>query len=203
MVNKPDLTSLPPTDRQCTAMKVGSGRRCKQYAIRGGSVCVKHGGKAPQVWEAAQRRLFRAQLRKDMTQLTHDLELNAEQMGPIQVLLDAVYRSHAQVQIMGAFVADLAPGDYTVTYARTGEDRPNPYLLMYERALAQAATASKLAIDAGVAEAIVQIEQDKAKLLASVINAVLADPELGLTAAQRAKAPPVLGRHLRALAPAS
>lgn len=46
------------TDRQCTATKHGTENRCKSAAIKGGTVCVYHGGKAPQVRAAANRRLL-------------------------------------------------------------------------------------------------------------------------------------------------
>src|SRR5690606_21776065 len=35
-----------------------TGLPCKAYAIHGGNVCVTHGGSAPQVREAARRRLL-------------------------------------------------------------------------------------------------------------------------------------------------
>lgn len=44
---------------QCTAKAKGSGQRCKRRPIPGGTVCVKHGGGAPQVKDAAQARLDR------------------------------------------------------------------------------------------------------------------------------------------------
>jgi hypothetical protein len=50
-----------PLDSTCTARSKRSGVRCKRYAIPGGRVCVMHGGKAPQVIEAAQARLLRLQ----------------------------------------------------------------------------------------------------------------------------------------------
>ncbi len=43
--------------RQCTAKAKGTGKRCRQRPIRGGTVCHKHGGSAPQVKAAAARRL--------------------------------------------------------------------------------------------------------------------------------------------------
>lgn len=46
---------------QCTATAKGSGQRCKRLPIPGGTVCVKHGGGAPQVQEAALARLRRLQ----------------------------------------------------------------------------------------------------------------------------------------------
>ena len=43
---------------QCTAMSKQSGERCKSSAIPGGAVCLIHGGSAPAVKLAAQRRLL-------------------------------------------------------------------------------------------------------------------------------------------------
>jgi hypothetical protein len=34
------------------------GSACKRWSIRGGYVCPSHGGRAPQVRRAAERRLF-------------------------------------------------------------------------------------------------------------------------------------------------
>lgn len=43
---------------QCHATARVSGQRCKNPAIMGGTVCPYHGGNAPQVREAARRRLL-------------------------------------------------------------------------------------------------------------------------------------------------
>lgn len=43
--------------RQCRATSRRSGERCKRAAIRGGTVCAMHGGRAPSVKAAAARRL--------------------------------------------------------------------------------------------------------------------------------------------------
>lgn len=60
-----DLRQVEPTTRntkaRCTATtKHGpnAGKRCKQAAINGGTVCVKHGGSAPQVRAKATQRLM-------------------------------------------------------------------------------------------------------------------------------------------------
>lgn len=50
--------TIVPEDRLCTANVHGTDRRCKVAAIKGGSVCVFHGGRAPQVRAAANRRLM-------------------------------------------------------------------------------------------------------------------------------------------------
>lgn len=46
---------------QCTAHSSQTGERCRKMAIRGADVCIKHGGGAPQVREAARARLAEAQ----------------------------------------------------------------------------------------------------------------------------------------------
>lgn len=53
------LTGRDP--RLCAAhLSDGSGRLCGRWAIRGGNVCPMHGASAPQVREAARRRLLEA-----------------------------------------------------------------------------------------------------------------------------------------------
>lgn len=47
---------VPP--KQCSAHSSRTGDRCRAYAIIGGSVCVTHGGAAPQVREAARKRFL-------------------------------------------------------------------------------------------------------------------------------------------------
>ena len=46
---------LPAT--MCQAKCRGRDKQCGHYAIAGGTVCRYHGGRAPQVMKAAQRRL--------------------------------------------------------------------------------------------------------------------------------------------------
>ena len=46
---------------RCTATAKGSRQRCKRRPIPGGNVCVKHGGGAPQVKQAALERLLALQ----------------------------------------------------------------------------------------------------------------------------------------------
>lgn len=52
-----------PDSEQCTARSKTSGRRCRQLAIAGGTVCGYHGGEAPQVRQAAREAVERAEKR--------------------------------------------------------------------------------------------------------------------------------------------
>ncbi len=45
-------------DRICTAHSSRTGDRCKRHAIIGGTVCPSHGGRAPQVRAAADKRIL-------------------------------------------------------------------------------------------------------------------------------------------------
>ena len=44
--------------RQCTAKSTTTGNRCGKSAIKGGTVCDRHGGSAPQVRRKAALRLL-------------------------------------------------------------------------------------------------------------------------------------------------
>lgn len=54
------LTARHPRVR-CTAHSSRHGRPCRAWAMRGSTVCVAHGGRAPQVRDAADRRVMIAQ----------------------------------------------------------------------------------------------------------------------------------------------
>lgn len=56
---------VPPEDFRCRARSINpdnpyQGQRCRHYRIRGGVVCLKHGGNLPNVKKAAQTRLLMA-----------------------------------------------------------------------------------------------------------------------------------------------
>lgn len=50
-------SQLREGERICTTIKQ-NGERCKRYAIKGGFVCMTHGGAAPQVRARANKRLL-------------------------------------------------------------------------------------------------------------------------------------------------
>lgn len=53
--------SNPTADGKCTATAKRSGKRCTHYPMHGSTVCAQHGGKAPQVMAAAERRMVEAE----------------------------------------------------------------------------------------------------------------------------------------------
>jgi hypothetical protein len=154
--------------------------------------------------------LQRERLNGDLGRLLEELEVNASNRHPVEILLDAVARTWGMVQVLGALVGGLR----TEGPALTDDDRGDvgrlwgfdhrrdgaPHVLtdMYATWLDRAVRASKLAIDAGVDERRVQLAQRLAGTMTDVLQAVLAD--LDLTPAQRQVAAVAIPRHLRAAA---
>lgn len=65
MLKKGQQPSVPD-ERRCVGHTAGSdGKRCPNAAIKGGSVCSAHGGKAPQVKAKAKERLLIAAVMKE------------------------------------------------------------------------------------------------------------------------------------------
>lgn len=86
--------------------------------------------------------------------------------------------------------------DRLLAFNREGMVTPHPFVDEYHKALDRRAKFAKLAIDAGVEERRVEIEEEKGRQVAAVIKAVLADLGHDLAADDVRK---VVGRHLRAV----
>lgn len=73
----------------CTA-HTSSGKPCKRWAIVGGTVCPTHGGSAPQVREAARRRIagFVPRALQEMERLAQGAESEAVRVRALIDLLD-------------------------------------------------------------------------------------------------------------------
>jgi hypothetical protein len=103
--------------KRCTATVIKTGERCKRARIPGTTVCATHGGSAPQVRAAAQRRVQEARARELAESVGVDVPQFASATDVARYLLERVSRRSAQ---FGA-LAD-ASGDVTYT-DRTGRER--------------------------------------------------------------------------------
>lgn len=123
-----------PMRQRCHARTRG-GRQCGNTAIEGGTVCRMHGGAAPQVIAAADRKVVEARVLSEVEALR--LEIGARH--PLDVLLDQIER-----------LAAIA-----VLWEREGD---------FERASKAATDAgrlAKLALDAGVDERRVRLAESQ------------------------------------------
>lgn len=174
------------------------GVKCKNKAIPGGLVCRSHGGAAPQV---ANRAAVVAEV------LSWGLgEAHAD---PGEVLLRLVTQSARRVESysreLEAHVAEsdtLRAALIAKSYGEFGE------IGEYIRGLAvleaqerdRCATFASKAVAAGLDKRRVELAERQGALIGELLNAVLNDPALGLTAQQRRAVPDVARAHLSLVA---
>lgn len=171
---------------RCSAHSKQTGKPCGNYAMRGATVCRLHGGKAKQVQKAAKKRLEENKLR-DMLErrLGEPIEVD-----PVTAILGRIHAKAAevawlrnQVQLLSAD-EDLVWGTTKVREDPTGgvETTEEPYvnlwLKLYHEAEKQLVWFSKMALDAGVDERRVRMEEAAASQL--VLFANLLAEKLGI-----------------------
>lgn len=181
----------------------GKGARCKAWPVKGATVCVAHGGSAPQVRAKAA---VRAELMS--------WGLDAPDVDPGETLLKLVAQSAARAQryadelehlvtdspsLRDALVAETWIPTETAGSYKAGEYIRGLAVLEAQERDRCANFAAK-AIAAGLNERMVRLAERQGRLIADVLRAVFDDPELGLTAAQRAAVPDVARRHLAVVA---
>jgi hypothetical protein len=203
-----DYLSKHPLRVQCSANAKSTGKRCTRPAIWGGKVCPVHGGAAPQV---KARAAVNAELARwgagDTT------------LDPGMVLLRLVTQSANRAEFYAGLLEEqyvaAAEGAETASLpAKVGE------LIGYKYALAKDGTAVPIeeairglvqlegqerdrcgtfaakAVAAGLMERQIKMAEKQGEFLAEFMRAILDDPELGLTEAQRKAAPGVARRIL-------
>lgn len=172
--------TTPP--RQCTATCNESGQRCKLRPIRGGTVCHKHGGSAPQVRAKANARVAEAEL---LAQAQEDPAMAGA--TPAELLLHAAH-STGQVVLMLQKNGAGRSADPALL------DTLGQWLDRLSRA-AQVVVSSKA--DELVIAQQARVAEGQARQLAVVMNQVLNG--LGLTPDQHALVPELLGSALASL----
>ena len=191
---------------KCSAKAKRTGKQCGKAAMRGGSVCRSHGGSAPQIRAKAAERVALAEAEK-----LQAAELaRAERLGlidpaegdPVRRLLEAVERQAMLVAFWGLKVVEVPEGEawgptYHAQGTRTGRDLPHITLRMYEEAVERMARISKVALDAGVDERVIQLAEAHGAMVHGLVSAIL--DGLALTDEQTAKVPALVHQHLQAI----
>jgi hypothetical protein len=199
-----DLTR--PGGALCGAPKKDA-TKCKQPAGAGTDHlgfgrCKYHGGNSPSHRNAAARETVAFRHKAFGTPIDVD---------PGTALLMEVRRSAGIVQWLGEVIAefttelDLAGGarearDAVQTLGEQGRAAA-VWVDLYFRERKNLASVAKMALDAGVAERQVQLQEEQGRLLANVIQAILND--LNLTVEQRTIVPGVVRKHMLAIEAAS
>lgn len=212
-------------DRPCT--KCGSQvalRPCRSYPRIGQTKCHAHGGNTPQAEAAAYRRTTETEALVAAGKLAELLDLNdPDDLHPIDGLLEAVRRSVRMARALDTMVRglDLYPevgfeivgdglhlgGDTGLRWISTnqplfgpdhqGDGRPHVLIDMLRVWTELAAKACKLALDAGIDERRLQMEEAETDQLLGAVMRALATIEA--TVPQQEAFTMALAGELRAL----
>lgn len=170
----------------CTATAKSTGKQCTRPPVPGATVCRFHGGAAPQVQAAAQRRLLLEQATAHV-----DLWGGRKDVHPAQALLDLVQAKAAEVAYWESRVAQVkahkdlvwgttkstATSDGTVTVE---EAVPAIELNMLHTAQKQLAEFAAASLRAGVESAMVELAKAQAATIVAVLRAALSDPRVNV-----------------------
>jgi hypothetical protein len=178
--------------------KSGNGTPCRAWPVKGATVCVTHGGAAPQV---AAKAAVRAEVQAwglDQPQVDHAQVLGAlvamaaGRVRLVSAQLQAQFEAYAE---RGEDLADddgmvAMPGGiraligYKYGLTKDGDRLPveeaTRGLAAYEAEWTdRLGRLCKLAIDAGLEERRLQVEEQQAAMVAQVLSAALAEVGLG------------------------
>ena len=150
--------------RRCTAKSSRTSERCRQYAIKGSTVCGTHGGRAPQIKRAAAARSIRDQVSRLGLVEASPID------DPVAALMDLGAEAIALVNALRFHVAMLErvgtePG-------RLGEQL-KPEITAYLGAIREAERIVVSIVKLNLAERLVRIDEERAQLVVTVIERVL------------------------------
>lgn len=187
--------SEPMKPRRCVA-RTSSGNPCRRAPIRGGTVCPSHGGRAPQVKAAAERRQTAQALEADARAV---LAFEAVQPveDPVLALAELAAEVRATVRALGQRVNALQDPRY-VSPLGTEQTRAELTLLgQYQDRLARMLTAlGQFDLD----ERRVRLTEAQVRAVAHVVERLLGF--LALPPQRDTEARAEVGRLFRELATA-
>jgi hypothetical protein len=203
---RPPCSRCRKVHEKCTAHSK-AGRACGMNPPAGSDVCTKHGGAAPQVRAAAERRREEELARQAVARFALPIEI-----GPGEALLQEVHRSagmvawvEAQVvRITGEAPDTLVRGvrvtkrtDTDSGWSTSTEAGPSVHvwLDLWQKERRHLREVCRDALAAGIEERRVQLAEQHAAMIVTVLRGVLA--ELDLTDAQQALVGVVVPKHLR------
>jgi hypothetical protein len=177
-----------PSPRRCTATSSRTGERCRAHPVLGATVCVAHGGRAPQVRAAAARRLADAKLRKALDQV--EVREVDDALAEFRRLMSEVV---AFKDLAAAHVAALE--DRIRSTDHVGAEQLRAEVSLYERALDRAGKLLGDWVRLGIEERMARVHEAQAAALGAALDKGLA--AAGVTVDQRRRAIEVVREELR------
>lgn len=184
-----------PDPTRCQATSKSTQLQCRRLPIPGGTVCRTHGGAAPQVIEAARRRLLAAEANDQLARLGVIIETT-----PIEALEAMLWEAAGNVAVLRSMIADLEKGElyghlYHHTGEPTGEAKPHVLVVMYnaerDRLHKLAEACAKLGLDER------RVRLAEAQVAKIIDAAVAATADVGMTAEQTGKFKQAYAARLR------
>ena len=158
-----------------------AGNPCSGQAMSGQLVCRMHGGQEPNALKAAKQRIAYQQV------LSHTSRIVAYDGDypetPAEGLLREVSWS-AQVAIALGEVVEGLRDEHLLSWSAGQGQRINALYDAWERERMNHARLCRVAIDAGIAQAQLDIIETQAGMIVSTLISVLTSPRLGLSSEQ-------------------
>lgn len=190
----PETARIIELKPQCRATSKSTGRRCKRRPVPGATVCVKHGGGAPQVQDAAARRLQEAEARKLAVQMVGEVEL-ARYADPFDCLEFVTSYSFAFAERLAKVVEGIPDSELRYE-GKLGEQLRGEVAAM-QRALSDAGRIATDSLKLGLAERRQRIEEKQVDQLIRAIQVTM--DKLGLDLAQQDQARRILRAEVYAI----
>jgi hypothetical protein len=194
----------PPDDRRCTAQRSDGSGRCGRWAVRGGTVCVRHGAGSVSVRAAALTRWTREKLAGRIDALVAEVA-DTEPRHPIENLLEAGQRSTNMARFFERMVGMLTAGKWTnedteaigalLGPDHTGDLAPHALLRLLKEWTDLQARTAKMALDANVDERRLRLTEALQTRLYDALGKAMTKAGIAGPQAERFRA--ALGDELR------
>jgi hypothetical protein len=151
--------------------KTRPGEPCDTCLTPPKTVCRFHGGKAPQVQAAVERR--RQEQRAARNVAAFALPADVE---PSVALLDSLYRWYGMATYLAGVIAEFETDDALKQLSVGSEryERPSVWVELYREAVKEQAKVAKACLDAGIDERRMRFTERQGQALDAVIRAVIA-----------------------------
>lgn len=182
---------LPPPGRAwCKGKSKQTGLPCEKFAIRGGTVCYYHGGRAPQVRAKAAERVVEEEVRQTLASLN---------VNPIDDPLTEMSRLAGQVVAFKDAIAVMVNNlEDRIRYEDVkGSEQLRSEVAVWERALDRCNTVLSSMARLKIDERLAAISEKQAAIVIAAIDAAL--DAVDVPREQRPAARKAAARHLRAV----
>ena len=183
---------------KCTAVSRRTGNPCRSYAVKGTTVCRKHGGSAPQIKKVAKlnyaRYIVQEKVRREVGALAVDVPIESRVTDPLIELQRLTTEAIHFKDVLGKMVNELKDIERITT---DGNVQIRAAVQLYGEAMDRTAKFLNMAMKHDIAGKIVQIEAAKVSAISAAISRAIASA--GLTSDQENTVRNTLAIELHAL----